>query len=142
MWRILLIVYTFLILASGIYDSVFVAHSHWEYMIWIPPLAEIRTVQFWFDILINIALYAPFAMLYLQHKHSTDFSTHVRLVLLALLLSCTVELYQEYSHNRRPSPLDIVCNVSGALVGILLWNMWRDRVRQLASPPVPTTPIR
>lgn len=142
MWLILLILYTFLILASGIYGSVFVAHSHWEYVVWVPPLSEIRTIEFWLDILANIALYVPFAILFLQRKDAADFSAHTILLVLAFLLSCTVELYQVYSHNRRPSPVDIVCNVSGALVGTLLWNMWNNRLRLSTGPKAPPVPIR
>ena len=141
MWRILLILYTIVILASGVYGSVFVAHSHWEYVIWLPLPSEIRTFEFWFDILVNVALYVPFAMLFLQHKNSADFSTLTRLMILALLLSCIVELYQVYSHNRRPSPLDIVCNVSGAVMGTRLWNIWRNRFRPLTDSKAPTIPI-
>jgi len=142
MWLILLILYTFLILASGAYGSVFVAHSHWDYVVWVPPLSEIRTVEFWLDILVNIALYLPFGMLFLQRKDSADFSNRTILLLLALILSCTVELYQVYSHNRRPSPVDIVCNVSGAMVGTFLWNMWKNRLRLSTGPKAPPIPIR
>lgn len=141
MWLIFWILYSFLILASGVYGSVFVGHSHWDYVIWIPPFDEIRTFQFWLDIIMNVALYAPFAFLFLQHRNSSERSARLTVVLLGFLLSCTVELYQVYSHNRRPSPLDIVCNLSGTIIGVLLWEAWRKYAGQPAQPKAPAIPI-
>jgi len=141
MWRILLILYTLLILSTGVYGSVFVAHSHWEYVIWFPPLSEIQTFGFWLDIIVNIALYIPFAIFFLQHRNSAEVSTFAILIMLALLLSCTVELYQVYSHNRRPSPLDIACNVTGALIGTRFWTIGRYRFRLFSDSKSSTIPI-
>jgi len=141
MWLTFWILYSFLILASGVYGSVFVAHSHWEYVIWIPPFDEIRSLQFWLDIIVNVALYAPFAFLFLQHRNSNKRSVLATAVLLGLLLSCTVELYQVYSHNRRPSPSDIVCNLSGTIIGVLLWQVWRKYAGQPVQSKAPAIPI-
>ena len=141
MWLTFWILYSFLILTSGVYESVFVGHSHWEYVIWIPPLEEIRTLQFWLDIVVNLALYVPFAFLLLQHRNSNNRATLITAVLMGLLLSCTVELYQVYSHNRRPSPLDIACNLSGTIIGIRIWQIWRKHAGQPAYPKAPAIPI-
>jgi glycopeptide antibiotics resistance protein len=141
MWLTFWILYSFLILASGVYGSDFVGHSHWNYVIWIPPLEEIRSFQFWLDIIVNVALYVPFAFLYLQQRNSNDRSALVTAVLAGFLLSCTVELYQVYSHNRRPSPLDIVCNLSGTIIGVLLWHAWRKRAAHTTQPKAPAIPI-
>ena len=141
MWLTFWILYSFLILTSGVYGSVFVAHSHWEYVMWIPPFDEIRSFQFWLDIIVNVALYAPFAFLFLQYRDSNARSALVTAMLVGLLLSCTVELYQVYSHNRRPSPLDIVCNLSGTIIGTFLWEAWRRRARHTAQPKAPAIPI-
>ncbi|SPP65470.1 VanZ family protein [Nitrospira lenta] len=141
MQLILWILYGVLILASGIYGSDFVGHSHWDYVIWIPPLDEIQTFQFWLDIVVNVTLYAPFAFLFLQYRNSTHRSALVTAVLLGLLLSCAVELYQVYSHNRRPSPLDIACNLSGTIIGTLLWKAWRRSARQTPQLKAPAIPI-
>ena len=62
-WRLLWILYICLIAASGIYHTDFVAHGHWEFLRWIPPAEEILTFGFWLDILLNILLYVPFALL-------------------------------------------------------------------------------
>ncbi|MDP3089761.1 MAG: VanZ family protein [Nitrospira sp.] len=141
MWLTFWILYSFLILASGVYGSDFVGHSHWDYVIWIPPFDEIRSLQFWLDIIVNVALYAPLAVLFLQHRNSNNRSALLTAVIVGLLLSCTVELYQVYSHNRRPSPLDIVCNLSGTILGALLWQVWRKSLGQPAQPKAPAIPI-
>ncbi len=141
MWLTFWILYSFLILASGVYGSDFVGHSHWDYVIWIPPLDEIRSLQFWLDIIVNVALYAPFAFLFLQYQNSNKRLALLTAVLVGLLLSCTVELYQVYSHNRRPSPLDIVCNLSGTIIGVLLWQVWQKRTPHMTQPKAPAIPI-
>lgn len=135
------ILYSFLILASGVYGSVFVGHSHWDYVIWVPPFDEIRSIQFWLDIIVNVALYVPFAFLFLRYRNSNNRSALVTAVLLGLLLSCTVELYQVYSHNRRPSPLDIVCNLSGTIIGVLLWQVRRKYAGQPVQSKASAIPI-
>ena len=141
MWLTFWILYSFLILASGIYGSVFVAHSHWDYVIWIPPFDEIRSLQFWLDIIVNVALYVPFAFLFLRYRNSNNRSALFTAVILGLLLSCTVELYQVYSHNRRPSPSDIVCNLSGTIIGVLLWQFRRKYAGQPVQSKAPAIPI-
>jgi Glycopeptide antibiotics resistance protein len=124
MWLLLWIVYVCLILASGIYNTHFVAHSHWEFLKWIPPAEEVRTVGFWLDVVVNIFLYIPFALLYLQRSATVTRSQVLQVMLLGLLLSCTVELYQLYSHQRRAAPSDIVCNVAGTWAGVFIRKKW------------------
>ena len=141
MWLTFWILYSFLILASGVYGSDFVGHSHWEYVIWIPPLDEIRSFQFWLDIIVNIALYAPLAVLFLQYRNSNNRSALITAVIVGLLLSCTVELYQVYSHNRRPSPLDIACNLSGTIIGVLFGQVWRTYAGPRTQSKAPAIPI-
>ena len=141
MWLILWILYGILILASGVYGSDFVGHSHWDYVVWIPSLDQMQTFRLWLDIVLNIALYAPFAFLFLQYRNSAHRSALVTAVLLGLLLSCAVELYQVYTHNRHPSPLDIVCNLSGTIIGTLLWEAWRQSARQTPQLKAPAIPI-
>lgn len=141
MWLTIWILYSFLILASGVYGSVFVGHSHWDYVIWIPPFDEIRSIQFWLDIIVNVALYVPFAFLFLRYRNSNNRSALITAALLGLLLSCTVELYQVYSHNRRPSPLDIACNLSGTIIGALLWQVRQKYAGQPVQSKAPAIPI-
>lgn len=124
MWLLLWIVYVCLILASGIYHTHFVAHSHWEFVKWIPSTEEVRTIGFWLDVVVNILLYIPFALLYLQRSATVTRSQVLQVMLLGLLLSCTVELYQLYSHQRRAAPSDIVSNVAGTWAGVVIRKKW------------------
>lgn len=123
-WRLLWILYICLIAASGIYHTDFVAHGHWEFLRWIPPAEEILTFGFWLDILLNILLYVPFALLYLQRNATVTRSLVVKVMLLGLCLSCAVELYQLYSHNRRAALSDILCNLTGTWIGVVIRQKW------------------
>lgn len=123
-WRLLWILYICLIAASGIYHTDFVAHGHWEFLRWIPPAEEILTFGFWLDILLNILLYVPFALLYLQRNATVTRSLVVKVMLLGLCLSCAVELYQLYSHNRRAAISDILCNLTGTWIGVVIRQKW------------------
>lgn len=124
MWLFLWILYVCLIAASGIYHTNFVAHGHWEFVKWIPPVSEVLTFGFWSDIVVNVLLYVPFALLYLQRNATVTRSLVVRIMLLGLCLSCAVEFFQLYSHNRRAAPSDIVCNVTGTWLGVMIRRKW------------------
>ncbi len=124
MWLLLWMLYVCLIGASGIYHTNFVAHSHWEFLKWFPPAEEIVTLEFWLDIVINVLLYVPFALLYLQRSATVTRSLVLKVMLLGLCLSCSVELYQLYSHNRRAAPSDILFNVIGTWTGVVIRKKW------------------
>ena len=123
-WLLLWALYVCLIAWSGVYHTIFVAHGHWEFLKWIPPLEEVQTVGFWADIVINIMLYVPFALLYLQRSVAVAKSQVVKIMLLGLCLSCAVEFYQLYSHNRRAALSDIICNVTGTWAGVMIRKKW------------------
>ncbi len=127
MWLLLWVLYVCLILASGLYHTDFVAHSHWEFVKWVPPAEELRTFGFWLDLAVNILLYVPFALLYLQRSATVTRTSVVKVLLLGLLLSCGVELYQLYSHNRRAALSDVICNVTGTWGGVLVRRKWWSR---------------
>jgi glycopeptide antibiotics resistance protein len=129
MWLFAWLVYVCLMVASGVYQTDFVMHSHWEYVKWIPPVEEILTIGFWFDLAINVLLYIPFAFFFLQWRKTVSRRTEMLVLLLGLLLSCGIELYQVYSHNRRAAPSDIVCNVVGTWVGVQISSRRRRRVK-------------
>lgn len=128
-WLLLWILYSCLIAASGIYHTTFVAHGHWEFLKWIPPAEEVQSFGFWLDIVVNILLYVPFALLYLQRKATVTRSLVVRVMLLGLCLSCAVELYQLYTHNRRAALSDILCNVTGTWLGVMIRKKRRTAER-------------
>ncbi len=87
-------------------------------------MEEVRTTGFWADIVINILLYVPFALLYLQRSISVTRGTVAQVMLLGLCLSCAIELYQLYSHNRRAALSDIICNVTGTWAGVVIRKKW------------------
>ena len=124
-WLLLWLLYVCLIAASGMYHTHFVAHGHWEFLKWIPPVEEIRSLDFWQDIAVNILLYVPFALLYLQRSAIITRSLVIKIMLLGLCLSCAIELYQLYSHNRRAALSDIICNVAGTWMGVMVRKKWR-----------------
>jgi glycopeptide antibiotics resistance protein len=123
-WLLLWILYVCLIVWTGVYHTHFVAHGHWEFLKWIPPIEEVQTIGFWADIVINILLYVPFALLYLQRSVSVTRSTVFQIMLLGVCLSCAIEFYQLYSHNRRAALSDIMCNVAGTWVGVVIRQKW------------------
>ncbi|MGQ0809730.1 MAG: VanZ family protein [Nitrospiraceae bacterium] len=133
MWYLLWILWSGLIIAAGVYNTDFVAHSHWEFVQWVPTFAEFRTPLFWLDVLDNVVLFIPFSFLYFRYKIRASKSPSIRIIVFALILSCGIELYQVYSHNRRPSPVDIINDVGGAVVGLWLGRTWL--VRQRAGAP-------
>jgi len=127
MWTLAWLLYACLIIASGVYHTDFVMHSHWEFVKWLPPAAEIGTYGFWQDLAVNVLLYVPFGLLFLHSREHVTRRTMLLAVASGLLLSCGVEFYQLYSHNRRAAPSDIVCNVTGTWLGV--W-VYRNRLRQ------------
>lgn len=89
-------------------------HAHWDSVQWIPfvsPPVRIR------DIVGNIALYLPFAWFYMRRSSG---SSATACLLLASALSLSTEASQLFSHGRFPSVQDVLTNVTGAAVGVVL----------------------
>jgi glycopeptide antibiotics resistance protein len=96
----------------------FAGHSHWNHVRWIPfqdhPLAL-------FDIMANLLLFAPFGYFLVQALPRRESRSVVLPVLgLAAALSASVECFQVYCHHRIPSTTDVLTNVLGAGLGLLL----------------------
>jgi len=99
-------------LASIPFES-FQTHTHWDKIGWIPFYSwPVRPL----DVVANIALYVPLGYL------ATGRSRYVRVAAEAFLLSLTMEVIQDFSHSRFPSATDLVCNITGALLGVALAN--------------------
>jgi VanZ family protein len=72
----------------------------------------------WSDFLVNLCLYLPLGVLLAREDVKL-----VRIALIALLLSGTVELLQAtVIAGRRGSPADVLSNVAGALAGLALYR--------------------
>ena len=113
----------FILLVGILPLSNFVGHSHWQYINWVPTAEQLRSPLIVLDLLVdmvsNILLFVPFGFCYAARTHERSPST-ATLLLLALCVSCGIELYQVYCHNRNTSLLDVVDNVAGAYVGLRL----------------------
>jgi glycopeptide antibiotics resistance protein len=84
------------------------------------------------DTAVNIVLYIPFGIacqLWLSRRAAP--------LLLALLLSSSMEMIQLYDAQRVCSMLDVVTNVTGAAVGIVLAWQFRSRVSIRPRTPAP-----
>ncbi len=96
------------------------------------------------DIAVNVALYLPFgavAYLWLEHcqgrKHYQGWVRGGIPILLALLLSCSMEMVQLYDDSRVCSLLDALTNVCGAALGV--W--FGARLRRVKAPHVEAVPL-
>jgi len=122
---IVLLIWTTVIVMVGIWPldkDNFVGHSHWEYINWIPNAEDLKSPKYlldiFSDIIGNTVLFFPFGYLlgHLLYKRTPS----VQLIFAAGLgsaLSVSIEYYQVYCHLRSPSIIDIICNVSGSLIG-------------------------
>jgi len=121
--RILLLIWTTVIVMVGIWPlDNFVGHSHWQYIKWIPNAEDLKSPKYlldiFSDIIGNTVLFFPFGYLlgHLLHHRTPS----VQLIFAAALgsaLSVSIEYYQIYCHYRFPSIIDVICNVSGSLIG-------------------------
>jgi glycopeptide antibiotics resistance protein len=102
--------------------SNFVGHSHWEYIKWFPTDTDLRSpkylVDIFSDIVGNTALFLPLG--YFLSRVLISCSPSRQLFFAAGIggtLSLGIEFYQVYSHNRFPSIIDVITNVTGTLIG-------------------------
>lgn len=70
------------------------------------------------DILANIALFIPLGFLYAVARHESNVSL-VRVVVVAVLVSATIETLQLFEVSRYASISDVVANGAGAWVGAI-----------------------
>jgi hypothetical protein len=81
-----------------------------------PALAFIDTSFTRNDVLNNLLLYFPFGLALVGRSFGTC-------VAAATGLSVLAEVLQFGQVNRSPSPVDVICNVAGAIVGFLLTGL-------------------
>ena len=121
--RIVLLIWTTVIVMIGVLPlDNFVGHSHWEYIKWIPNAQDLKSPKYlldiFSDIIGNTVLFFPFG--YLLSRLLYNRTPSIRLILAAALggaLSVSIEYYQVYCHYRFPGIVDVICNVSGSLIG-------------------------
>ncbi|WP_173044170.1 VanZ family protein [Nitrospira sp. KM1] len=120
-----LVAWTVVIIGLGILPlRNFVGHSHWEFIKWMPTIDDLQSPKYLVEIVIDVAgntlLFTPFGYL-INCVSGSRARAPGRQLLLAgcagILLSCSIEYYQVYCHNRFPSLFDVVTNTSGSLLG-------------------------
>jgi glycopeptide antibiotics resistance protein len=94
--------------------SNFKGHAHWSRVRWIPFEDHPLSV---FDVVGNVLLFVPFGLFFVKATPKRGFGAQLKVAVLALLLSASVEFFQIYCHNRFPSATDVCTNVIGAVIG-------------------------
>jgi glycopeptide antibiotics resistance protein len=115
-WILWLAWFTVIVALTTMPWSNFVGHSHWQLVRWIPFYDDPEIS----DMLANMVLFLPFGV-FLGKALPQSSSRRVRsvVILSALALSTSVEIFQVYCHNRTPSTTDICTDVLGAVFGVM-----------------------
>ena len=123
MYRILLIVIVLIVYGSlypwDFHSTQLAASPFWVLLHSWPEHID----RFLFrDIAVNVVIYVPvgvFGLLALRQKFHTPFAVSAT-VLLALALSSSIEMTQLFDDARECNAFDVVCNVSGTVLGVAL----------------------
>ncbi|GKS58165.1 hypothetical protein YTPLAS18_16920 [Nitrospira sp.] len=119
--------------ATTVYSNVFVGHSHWMLVKWIPFYRYGSWTEYFLDLGQNLLLFLPLG--YAQPRAGLAGTAHpLRVIAITgLLVSTGIELFQVYSHNRSPATTDIVVNGIGSLLGGA-WSLYVTRRISATSP--------
>ncbi|MFO0773855.1 MAG: VanZ family protein [Nitrospiraceae bacterium] len=121
-WRLLWVLWLGVIVcATTIYSNIFVGHSHWNLVQWIPSPGVGTWWEYASDVVTNMALFAPLGFIQRPAGFVGASRTLLWIAVTGLLVSMSVELVQVYSHNRLGSTSDLASNTLGALCGGLTW---------------------
>lgn len=143
-WSVMWVSWTLVILMAGLLPlGNFVGHSHWEYIRWVPTVEQLMSpltlLDLTLDAIANILLFVPFGFFYAGRAQPKGVSP-LLLILLAFALSCGIELYQVYCHNRSTSLLDVIDNVAGAYVGLRLGRRFFEKPLSVEARHIATIP--
>jgi glycopeptide antibiotics resistance protein len=109
----------------------FVGHPHLEAIDWVPFIGHSSTRMAWIrDAPLNVLLFVPLGVL-AQNRNCGLWPT----LGFAFAVSLTAETFQVFCHGRFPSANDVVTNVCGAALGMLLAAR-TDSHRRTAADPV------
>jgi VanZ family protein len=87
------------------------------------------------DIAVNLLLYMPvgvFGVLALRQNFGIALAV-TGTVLIALALSSSIEMTQLFDDARECSASDVVCNVSGTVIGVTLGSVYRHWLRRFLA---------
>lgn len=106
--------------ATIVYHNVFVGHSHWFLVQWLPSKGPGTWLEYVLDVAANVLLFGPLG--YAQAPAGLSPTRRGLLVMgvTSFVLSLGIELVQVYSHNRLASTSDIVANTLGGILGAYL----------------------
>jgi glycopeptide antibiotics resistance protein len=118
--RLLLAIWTILIVLLVVPWASFQDHAHWSRVAWVPFVSPPLKSG---DVVRNLLLYLPWGYLFVRSGRSG--ASAWRIAGCALALSLATEATQVMSHGRFPSFTDVTCNVAGAWMGARLAARWR-----------------
>jgi len=95
---------------------------------------RINRYMLW-DVVVNVVLYAPLGVFgFLAMSEGARRVVRILApILLALALSASVEMIQLFDDSRQCSASDVLCNVTGATVGVGLGMLYREKLKAVAS---------
>jgi len=137
---------TFILLVGVLPLRNFVGHSHWEYIKWFPSAEDLRSSKYLLDIISDIvgntAIFFPLG--YFLSRLLTPFTPSRQLLIVAGIggtLSLGIEFYQVYCHNRFPSIIDAISNLTGLFIGVRFSLIRRSPLPGPQNPTlIPTRP--
>jgi VanZ family protein len=136
LYRILLIV-----IALIVYGSLYPWDFHSTQLagspLWVlihswPTHVDLFVVR---DIVVNLLLFVPvgvFGLLALRQNSRIAFAVTLT-VLIALALSSSIEMIQLFDDARDCSASDVVCNVSGTILGVGLASLYQNWLRRFLA---------
>ena len=136
MKRILLIV-----IAIIVYGSLYPWDFHSAHLTASPPWVLIHswpTVVNRFvirDVAVNLLIYMPlgvFAFLTFRQNLSSAVAA-IAAIAIGLVLSSSIEMIQLFDDARECSALDVVCNVTGTGIGVILGTLYQQRLEGSVS---------
>lgn len=112
--------------ATTVYSNVFVGHSHWMLVKWIPLYPYGSWSEYWLDLGQNLLLFLPLGYAQARAGLAGTSRPLAVITITGLLISTGIELFQVYSHNRSPATTDIILNGAGSLLGGA-WSLYAAR---------------
>ena len=124
LWRLLWIGWVLVIgVVTLLPWSNYVGHSHWPWVRWFPFRTGEMSQDFFVDFFANVLLFVPFGFMQLRAGLVSPRRKLLSTAIAAFALSLGVEFAQVFMHNRIPSTADVLSNVTGAMLGELVYRL-------------------
>ena len=136
MYRVLLIVIAVIVYGSlypwDFHSAQLAASPLWVFIHSWPRVVDRFLIR---DITVNVLLYMPvgvFGFLALRQNVRTALAVTVT-VLIGLTLSSSIEMIQLFDDARECSASDMVCNVSGTVLGVTLGSLYQQWITRFLA---------